>query len=553
VIAAQEHASGQAAMIVTGISEETDRKALFKWSAGRISSVVDVRSRIIRGSLEYSDLPEVNASLSRQRVGGVFARASYFNCPDACTSDSTVGIREETSDRLLSVVMKEGAGGRETFFIAEFSFSETMHDERGIKYHDVMNLLPLMVPVKYACGQYCWHSPGLFANLTIDDPFLVEPYGNLSYAGLLGEMKKYGFHTTIAFIPWNFDRSKEEAVEIIKNNPINYSISIHGSDHDRNEFQKAGEIGRNEAKIARALARMELFTKNTGIAYDRVMIYPRDIGPADTVNMLKRHNFLGTANWRNIPSDVRVDESDVIHSLREAVFDVGGIPSLKRYNPLAVSDFRVAMTLFSGMPLLYSCHQHDFEGSIEWFNRTASKVNGFCPAMKWVGLGEIFRNLYLKKKRDDQSWEIRMYSRNIKIENKEDVTLKYHVTKPDDMTIPIRSVSVNGIELPYMMANKELTFALSLPPHGSGEILIEYRNEQTVGDVDVSRQGIYQETVRWLSEFRDLELSKTGGGRLLIRIIYSNVETKAYLVYVAAILCGLVAICLWIKRGEDPS
>ena len=53
-----------------------------------------------------------------------------------------------------------------------------------------------------------WHSPGHYANLTIDDPWFAESYGHLTYNGLLGEMEKANFHTTIAFIPWNYDRSE---------------------------------------------------------------------------------------------------------------------------------------------------------------------------------------------------------------------------------------------------------------------------------------------------------------------------------------------------------
>ena len=33
------------------------------------------------------------------------------------------------------------------------------------------------------------------------------------YKGLLQEMQKVNFHTTIAFIPWNFDRSRPEPCE----------------------------------------------------------------------------------------------------------------------------------------------------------------------------------------------------------------------------------------------------------------------------------------------------------------------------------------------------
>ena len=70
------------------------------------------------------------------------------------------------------------------------------------------NAAPVVTFLRYAAGDRAWHAAGRYANLTIDDPWLIEPYGNLNYRALATEMDKHDFHTTIAFIPWNFDRSR---------------------------------------------------------------------------------------------------------------------------------------------------------------------------------------------------------------------------------------------------------------------------------------------------------------------------------------------------------
>src|SRR3972149_7221119 len=90
--------------------------------------------------------------------------------------------------------------------------------------------------LKNTFGEKCWHSVNDYANLTIDDPWIREPYGYLSYIGLLKQMQKVNFHTTIAFIPWNYDRSQEEVVKLFRQNPDKFSISIHGNDHNNREF-----------------------------------------------------------------------------------------------------------------------------------------------------------------------------------------------------------------------------------------------------------------------------------------------------------------------------
>ena len=57
---------------------------------------------------------------------------------------------------------------------------------------------PLMTFVRYCAGEQGWHATHHYANLTIDDPWLREPYGYLDYKDLLQEMDRHNFHTTIA-------------------------------------------------------------------------------------------------------------------------------------------------------------------------------------------------------------------------------------------------------------------------------------------------------------------------------------------------------------------
>ena len=73
--------------------------------------------------------------------------------------------------------------------------------------------------LRAAAGDKAWHFARQYANLTVDDAWLIEPYGHLSYAGLLAEMEKHDFHTTVAFIPWNFDRSRPDVVSIVRAHP----------------------------------------------------------------------------------------------------------------------------------------------------------------------------------------------------------------------------------------------------------------------------------------------------------------------------------------------
>ena len=48
-----------------------------------------------------------------------------------------------------------------------------------------------------------------------------------------------------------------------------------------------------EAKIVQGVARMDAFTRITGLPYDRVMIFPHAIGGEETLVSLRKIQFLG--------------------------------------------------------------------------------------------------------------------------------------------------------------------------------------------------------------------------------------------------------------------
>jgi|WetSurMetagenome_2_1015567.scaffolds.fasta_scaffold05908_5 hypothetical protein len=550
-IGEHEKNKGNIAVIITGIDSRADADDLIRWSAGAVSSV-DTRSGVVRGSLIFGDAPDLNRSLSRQHVAGAVDRLSYFVLNSEKKRELVAGFKEEQDSGIMPVMIKVKLGSKDIYLAADFHFIEVALDDRGTRCSETMTALPLFVPVKAVCGEYCWHNPRVTANFSIDDPFLVEPYGNLSYAGLLRAMEQSRYHTTIAFIPWNYNRSEKDAVEIVKANPDQYSISVHGNDHGLKELQGTGETGKDERHVAVALDRMDAFRNLTGIEYDKVMIFPRNPGTAGTMRMLKKFNFLGTANWRNIPSDISRD-TEGIQCLREPVVNVGGFPSLKRYNPRVVSDFQLALAIFFEAPVLFQAHQHDFQRGMDWFNPTADKVNRMYPKVEWVSLGNVFRNLYMKRKVDEQNWDVSMYSRDIKIENTGGKCIVYHIRKDDDFSIPIKRVIVQGKEHPFETVGGEITMTVAVPPGEMREIVIEYENNQMVGPVDLSKADMDAKIIRGLAEYRDRELSRTDIGRQLSGILYPTGNTRDYVIYtVLLIFSAFVMICFWIKKRKRP-
>ena len=96
--------------------------------------------------------------------------------------------------------------------------------------------VPLALYVRWAFAETCWRAAETNACLVIDDPVLKPRHGFVNFQELLLLMKRHKFSTNIAFIPWNWRRSAPEVVQLFRENPDNYSLSVHGCDHTRAEF-----------------------------------------------------------------------------------------------------------------------------------------------------------------------------------------------------------------------------------------------------------------------------------------------------------------------------
>jgi len=118
--------------------------------------------------------------------------------------------------KLYPIFIKTFYGKHEVFFSTQ-KLIPSWHNKLNPTFYKAhfLQIAPLIIFLKYSYGNLCWHSPSHYANLTVDDPWLTEPYGNLSYKGLLEEIKKVNFHTSIAFTPWNFNRSKFSKIILI--------------------------------------------------------------------------------------------------------------------------------------------------------------------------------------------------------------------------------------------------------------------------------------------------------------------------------------------------
>lgn len=431
--------------------------------------------------------------------------------------------------------------------------------------HHVLALLLTLCGVFYALagdcstledpGERTWHPPGYYANLTIDDPWLKEPYGHISYKGLLNEMEKANFHTTIAFIPWNYDRSENRAAALFREHPDRFSVCVHGNNHDHYEFYKyetnlrdswpAKPLCDQEKDIIQAVARMEKFSELTGVDYDRVMVFPHAIAPAKTFWLLKKYGFLTTVNANNIPLGSKLQNTQVLNPYEPPLFE--NFVSLDRCSASTVSKSYIEDSISWGKPLLFYVHHNFFENGIDAFNSIAEMVNAIEARVQWKSLGYISRHLYLQKKRENGDYNVRSFSKSIELENNHNRDVTYFVQKTETFVPSIKKVTVDDKPYSYQRNDSEITINVAIPAGESRLIDIEYENDLDIASVDISKDDLRVTILRKLSDFRDMTLSTNVLGRTLTHFYYETELYKLGLVKLTILL--LILLTLTISGG----
>jgi hypothetical protein len=386
-------------------------------------------------------------------------------------------------------------------------------------FQSLPQVMPILIFLKKECGDVCWHRKTISANLTIDDPWLVEPYGNLSYSELIKQMEVANFHTTIAFTPWNYDRSRRDVVDLFLKNPERYSIAFHGNNHDRREFGSYSDhpFKTQITNIRQALGRMAEFTKLTGIPASQVMIFPHNIAPEKTLLTLKQQNFIATMNSRILPlgETAPVDADSMLWT---ATLKYYGFPVLQRFNP-RVDRTIINILLFLEKPLLFYTHQDYFYKNIGAFNEVAQYVNERTHGKaRWANLKQVCDNLYMERLRSAKEYDIRMMARSVVIKNSTTNTALYRIQQIWSGYKDIEKLIIGDTTYEADFEEK-LGKPILLEPGKTIRIELLYKQPPAEANVTLERTGIRNHLIRWLSDFRDRSLSNGRFGRVLIKLV----------------------------------
>ncbi len=541
-------------VLITGVRANTPLEALQIWTGTLVSGVADQRD--FSGHY-FVHKHGITKQLAEQRVAWKSADISWLQVAPQAPANIIIQLENNSVQPLFIETQQQGL----KVFVAGFVQPEAFIGEKiwRLNPQRFLQIAPLMLVMQTTCGDYCWHMPKPVANLTIDDPWLTEPYGPLHFQGLLAEMQKAKFHTTIGFIPWNYDRSEPEAINVFKENPRYFSLCMHGNNHDHREFYKyvtteadpwpAKALEAQDFNLRQGLARLEKLHALTGLSYDRVMVFPHNIAPEGTLELMKKYNFLATVNGGNIPLD-SPEPTDPLFYFRTVSTQFANFPSLDRTEPQSYKPARIALDLYLGNPVLFFEHVLFFADGMDAFNATAEYVNHLQPDMHWTHLADVAQHLYVQRKVAENRYEIDAFSRKIKVYNPTQQNAEFIVYKtivPGEEITSIR-LEDNLQSYNYQPGDKQLSMAFSIPPGESRVLELKYANTLDLTGIELEKPDAQINRLRWMSDFRDITVSGTWLGRKFTQWYYGSDSYKGgvkQLLLFAVILLLIFVLLLW--------
>ncbi len=547
------HLPGKLPLLIVGTPSEMSPEILKEWSGGVLTGCSRIEAK---RELAYRVGPRTNmtGALASIAIQTGKTSISVFAVSEPSEAEDIIRVQSAEDGTMAPVFTATTIRGQKIFWdctgSAEAAISPVLGDTTATELR-FAEIAPVLMFLKWAGGKYAWHMYRHYANLTIDDPSLREPYGFLNYAGLLNQMDKHHFHSTIAFIPWNYDRSDPSVIAVIRSRPDRFSIAIHGNNHDHKEFTdyNSKPLSVQIAALRQSLARMERFQALTGIPFDRVMVFPHSIAPEQTIRALKNYNYLATVNSNNVPMG-STNPSDPNFGLRSFTTIFAGLTSISRVSVDAgFSREYVAIQAFLENPLLFYCHHEFFERGIDAFNAVAEWVNAQESDTRWSGLGEVVRHLYLMRLRPDSDYDVATFGPDIQLENPSDGPAVFHIQRLEPDQAQLDSIVVDGYPLSFHWKDGTVRFEVPMRAGESREIMVRYKQTVSAATVSAAKNSLRVYLLRMGSEFRDEVLYKVPPGRALIHAYYGQWPGKLT-IGAAGVLVGVVSgLCfLTLKR-----
>jgi hypothetical protein len=370
-------------------------------------------------------------------------------------------------------------------------------------------LIPLMIFLRRALGDRIWHSNHSQACFIIDDPLLTPEYGFLKYSRLLQTTREQKFSACIAFIPWNYQRSRKRIADMFSNAPHRLSLCIHGCDHTRAEFGATSfELLRDKARLA--LDRMQVHMELSGIPFDKVMVFPQGLYSSEAIRALDACGYLAAVNTELSP--LSTPQALILRDLLDvAVTKFAGFPLFSRHYPRDTAEF--AFDLFLGKPALVVEHHGYFRNGYEGLGTFLKQMNELDQRLEWHNLATICSQACLRRVVPNGDIHVRFYTNRFRLTNGGTRPERYVLSRRWTGEGPLPNVTLNGRQWMVQQKGDSLAIALSLDAGQTADIRIISERPVHAENSPWKPTKAYKARVfarRILCEFRDNYVETNG-------------------------------------------
>jgi peptidoglycan/xylan/chitin deacetylase (PgdA/CDA1 family) len=365
-------------------------------------------------------------------------------------------------------------------------------------------LFSLSFFLRDAFGDHCWTAPTHPANFIVDDPYLRSRYGFVTLDELPPELRRTGIALTIAFIPFNYRRSRQRIVDQLKACSDLFSIAVHGCDHTEGEFSSSN-LSWLEGTAAKALERMDEHQRRTGMPYDKVMVFPKGRFSTQGIQALKRCGFEAAVNSSVWPEDWRHANVRLRDLLAVAVTSHHAFPVFGRRYPSSVYD--LAFDAEFQKPILGVEHHEYFRDGFAPLETFARELGDAVHHLKWCALDQALASSYVVRRQSRNVWALRHFVGKLSFTNSSSEPWTLNIEKPETSG-DVESVEVNGQSVPFRVQDGTLTYSVLVPAGATIAARVIQRSvaisARKVGPIFLAKVCLR----RWLSDFRDNYLAK---------------------------------------------
>ncbi len=383
---------------------------------------------------------------------------------------------------------------------------DTQVDDFRVADH-FSRLVPPVMLFHHIFGETCWHSVRHHATLIIDDPLLRKRYGFMNFECVLKLMDVSGFHTSIAFIPYNYRRNSSDVARMFRENSNRYSLCFHGNDHTSAEFAEKDLKHLNSLLIV-AMKRMVKHQEFSRIRCDKVMVFPQGKFSVSAMKALRANNFLAAVNTEHLPLGEKFSALRIVDMIQPAVMKYGGLPLFLRKYVDDLTSPDIAFNLLFGKPVLIVEHHAVFKD----FKRIAelvSRINSIDSKIEWTNLQATVEDSMLQRFTSPDDCHVLAYSPSGRIENRSDIARHYSVVQKNSTHEPIEHLLLDGKPWPWTLVDGDhIHFSFDLGPQRFAEFAIVSRNDIGLAHPPKGFQYMLKTFMRRrLSEIRDNHLS----------------------------------------------